>query len=212
MKLCDTEKTKMIYTQVLTSWLLSVLVALSPLDKRVEPRDREDSYTKELRLESISRDIVSVVYDDDEKPLFAGPGGLEKSAIFVATWASHESGGFAKTVDEGSRKGDHGSSWCIMQLHIGAGKTAEGWTGKDVIEDRRKCIRAGYRVMKQAWNRCPGDPSERMAAYISGNCRVARSAARFRYAHAMKLFKKNSFKAFMDDYEADLKDFTALQP
>lgn len=196
----------MIYTQVLTSWLLSILVSLSPLDKKVEPRDYEGSYTKELRLESISRDIVSVVYDEEEKPLFAGPDGREKSAIFVATWASHESGGFAKTVDDGTKKGDHGSSWCIMQLHIGKGKTVEGWTGKELIEDRRKCIRSGYRVMKQSWNTCKGDPSERMAAYISGRCDVSRTDSRFRYGHAMKIYKKNSFRSFFADYEADLAE------
>lgn len=188
----------MIYSQILIQWMMSVMLALSPLDKQSDSREYESSYEKELRLESIAWDITSVVYDDNEKPLFPGADGREKSAVFVATWAAHESGGFAKAIDEGRRKGDNGSSWCIMQLHIGAGKTAEGWTGSDVIRDRRKCIASGYRVMKNAWGMCQGDPSERMAAYISGRCDVSRDSSRTRYMHAMSLHRKYSLRKFAE--------------
>lgn len=197
----------MFNTHVLTSWLLSVLLSLSPLNKRVEPRDHEEGYAKELRLTTIAEDIVSVVYDEGEKPLFSGPEGLEKSAVFIAIWASHESGGFAKTVDDGSKRGDGGSSWCIMQLHIGKGKTPEGWTGRDLIEDRKKCIRAGYHVMKQSWNMCKGDPTEKLAAYISGRCDVSRTDSRIRYNHAMKVFKRNKLRSFVAANNDKLANF-----
>lgn len=184
----------MIEINTLVGWMLSVVLTLAPA--RALLVSKEDPRENAARLASISRDIVEVVFDESEEPLFPGPRGREKSAVLVATYASHESGYFNRGVDLGTKRGDGGASWCIMQMHIGGGKTQEGWTGKELIEDRKKCIRAGYRVMRSAWKTCKGPDEDRMAAYISGKCDVAVDQSRGRYRHAMSLLKAHSLAAY----------------
>lgn len=192
----------MIEINTLVGWMLSVVLTLSQSKHPTTPA--EDAIERLVRMESISKDIIDVVFDPAEEPLFPGPRGREKSAVFVATYASHESGRFNKNVDLGKARGDGGSSWCIMQLHIGAGKTAEGWTGKELIADRQKCVRAGYHVMRSAMKMCKGPEEHKMAAYISGRCDVARTQSQERYKHAMRLFKGNSLAAYSKGREATI--------
>jgi hypothetical protein len=84
----------------------------------------------------------------------------------------------ARNVDYGLGKwgrGDYGGSWCLMQLNLGRGRdgdsadrTAEGWSGKDLVADRAKCFRAGLRRLRQSWG-C-GAGAERLTVYASGRC------------------------------------------
>jgi hypothetical protein len=180
----------MIDLNVLTSWLLSAVVSMASQEVAYNSADVEDHAAKMLRLESISRDIVTVAFDPKEKPLFQGPRGREMTAVFIAATAAAESGGFLKSVDSGEKRGDHGRSWCIMQINIGKGKTPEGWTGSDLIKDRGKCIKTGYRVMKSSMSMCKGSVRDSLAAYLSGNCRVGIPSSRARYDRAMKAYAK----------------------
>jgi len=192
----------MIDLNVLAGWMMSILVSLSPLNmKTYNPNDAETPVEKKERLESIAHDIVDVTFDENEKPLFQGPNGRYKSAVLMATWASHESGAYRKSVDTGSNRGDRGGSWCIMQLHIGEkGKTTEGWTGKDLVTDRKKCILAGYHVMRSSINTCKNVPeSEAMAAYASGNCEIGLNISRNRYKHMTSVLLAHPFQKYLDN-------------
>lgn len=185
----------MIGMNTLVGWMFSVVLTLAP---PTSPYAKgEDPAERAVRLQSIAEDISEVVFDADEEPLFPGPSGHEKSAVFVATYAAHESGQFFKGVDDGTKRGDSGSSWCIMQMHIGRKKTLEGWTGPEIIQDRRKCVRAGYHVMKIAMKKCKGSEESRMAAYISGSCDKAVGEAKKRYRHAIQVFKTNTLDKFV---------------
>jgi len=184
----------MIETKVLVGWMLSVVLTLAPT--RLASITKEDPQERADRLASISNDIVDIVFDGEEQPLFSGPRGREKSAVLVATFASHESGFFSRGVDLGTSRGDGGSSWCIMQLHIGKGRTAEGWTGPDLIADRKKCVRSGYHIMRSAIKMCGGPEEDRMAAYISGRCDVAVAQSQDRYRHAMKLLRGHGLASY----------------
>jgi hypothetical protein len=191
----------MIDLNFLAGWMMSVLVSLSPLNmKTYQAADTETVVEKKERLESMAHDIVEVVFDDAETPLFHGTNGRLKSAVFVATWASHESGAFRKGVELGSNRGDRGTSWCIMQLHIGNKKTVEGWTGKELIEDRKKCIRAGYHAMQRSLAACHGVPErDAMAAYASGKCDAGVGLAQRRYDQSLRLYTKYSFEKYSKD-------------
>ena len=58
-----------------------------------------------------------------------------------------------------------------MQLHIGAGKTVEGWTGTDVTSDRKLCFRAGLHIARESFRMCNAFPAnEKLSAYASGQC------------------------------------------
>lgn len=191
----------MVNLNVLGNWLFAAMVSMTPKTAigSEQPEIRNE------RLQSIAQDIVSVVYDEKELPLFSGVNGKEKSAIFIATWAAYESGWFHKGVDGGSRRGDSGRSWCIMQLNIGKGKTVEGWTGPELVDDRKKCIRAGYHIMKSSMKMCRGSERDGITAYMSGNCKVGLEHTRKRYDYAMKVHKSNALQIFLKRLESEGK-------
>jgi hypothetical protein len=143
----------------IVTWLVAAMFAWTP----AKEADR-------ARYTEIANDIAAVVYDPQEQPLFSGDDARAKTALVLASIAAHESV-FRADVEDGRARGDGGTSWCFMQLHIGSGKTVEGWTGKDVTSDRRLCFRAGLHVAKESFRMCNGSPAnEMLSAYASGQC------------------------------------------
>jgi hypothetical protein len=140
-------------------WLVAAMFAWTP----AREVDR-------ARYTEIASDLATVVYDPSEAPLFPGEDGRAKTAALLASIAAHEST-FREEVENGHARGDGGGSWCFMQLHIGAGKTPEGWTGADLTSDRKTCFRAGLHNARESFRMCKGLPtSERLSAYASGQC------------------------------------------
>jgi len=144
--------------QIIT-WVVAAMFAWTP----AREVDR-------ARYTEIASDIASVVYDPAEEPLYAGPDGRARTAALLASIAAHEST-FRVDVENGHARGDGGTSWCFMQLHIGSGKTVEGWTGEDVSADRKLCFRAGLHIARESFRMCKGSPAnEMLGAYASGQC------------------------------------------
>src|ERR1700722_15641150 len=144
--------------QIIT-WLVAAMFAWTPAR---EP-DR-------ARYTEIARDLAAVVYDPAEAPLYDGSDGRAKTALLLASIAAHEST-FRKDVEDGRARGDGGTSWCFMQLHIGSGKTLEGGGGEDVTSDRQRCFRAGLHIARESFRMCKGFPvDEMLSAYASGQC------------------------------------------
>jgi hypothetical protein len=141
------------------NWLVAAMFAWTPAK---EP-DR-------ARYTEIASDLAAVVYDPAEAPLFSGPDGRAKTAALLASIAAHEST-FRADVEDGRARGDGGTSWCFMQLHIGSGKTVEGWTAQDVTSDRKLCFRAGLHIARESFRMCNGlAENELLGAYASGHC------------------------------------------
>ena len=144
--------------QIIT-WLVAAMFAWTP----AKESDR-------ARYTEIASDLAAVVYDPEEKPLYPGEDGRAKTALLLASIAAHEST-FRVDVEDGRARGDGGTSWCFMQLHIGSGKTVEGWTGPDVTSDRKRCFRAGLHIAQESFRMCAGSPpNEMLSAYASGQC------------------------------------------
>lgn len=144
--------------QIIT-WLVAAMFAWTPA-KEVD----------RARYTEIASDIVSVVYDPEEQPLFSGADGRARTALLLASIAAHEST-FRLDVEDGRARGDGGTSWCFMQLHIGSGKTVEGWTGPEVTADRKLCFRAGLHIARESFRMCIAQPlNEKLSAYASGQC------------------------------------------
>src|SRR5271170_6856954 len=142
--------------QIIT-WLVAAMFAWTP----AKEADR-------ARYTEIASDLAAVVYDPEEKPLYPGEDGRAKTALLLASIAAHEST-FRPDVEDGRARGDGGSSWCFMQVHIGAGKTLEGWSGADVTADRKLCFRAGLHIARESFRMCAGTPpNEKLGAYASG--------------------------------------------
>ena len=141
------------------SWLVAAMFAWTPAHE-----------VDRARYTEIASDLTAVVYDPAEQPLFPGADGRAKTAALLASIAAHEST-FRADVENGRARGDGGSSWCFMQLHIGSGKTVEGWTGAEVTSDRKLCFRAGLHIARESFRMCNASPAnEKLSAYASGQC------------------------------------------
>lgn len=168
-----------------TAFCKSLAIRLFPLVKELAVLDNtEDALEREMRLWNISQDISYVVEQEEAQNPWP-------TAVTIATWAASESLGFKKSVDIGDQRGDSGRSWCIMQVHVPKGITPQGWSGKELVEDRTKCIKAGIDVMKWSYKVCKSNPEKlRLAAYASGRCDWAHSLTKGRWHRAKYLENK----------------------
>lgn len=178
----------------LIAWLLTFMTAVAP-NTRVQwyAEAKETPEAGEARYRSIAADIASVVYNKDIPPLFNGQDGRARSATVIMGIMFHESA-FRRDVDYGlgaAGRGDGGRSWCLMQIKTGDGRTAtynkkynrfkqwgdktedlvDGWTGLEMVQDRKKCIEAGYRIIRASFQMCRALPvADWLSVYASGQC------------------------------------------
>jgi len=160
----------------LVAYLVSAMLTWVPLHEHAPIESRDDVLS---RYGDIARDAASVALDENETPLFDGPDARTETAVLMLSVASFESS-FSKRVDDGIRRGDHGLSYCLMQIHVGNGATREGWSGRQLIEDRKLCFRAALHILQASFTACRKLPiDDRLSAYASGHCfseaRVSRS-------------------------------------
>jgi hypothetical protein len=158
--------------EALVTYLVAAMVAWIPPRAHElgdPPEPRADAL---VRYESIARDLATVVADESESPLFGGPDARAQTALVMLSVASFESS-YAREVDFGIGRGvgDAGNSWCLMQLRVGRGTTREGWTGRELVEDRTKCFRAALHLLRGSFNACQKLPLfDRLSAYAIGRC------------------------------------------
>ena len=134
----------------LVAYLVAAMIGWVPLHAHTPSESIDDARD---RYESIARDVVSVAFDESESPVFSGPEGRTQTALLMLSVASYESG-YRKKVDDGRRLGDHWHSYCLMQVRVGTGVTREGWTGRDLVTDRRLCFRAGLHILRSSFGAC----------------------------------------------------------
>jgi hypothetical protein len=145
---------------MLEPWIFGVMVAWQP------PRDTADV----SRYQDIAHDLAAVAEDPQLAPLVTGEHARPRTALLMLAVAYFEST-FARGIDEGRIRGDHGRSWCMMQIKIGKGRTQEGWSGRDLVADRRKCFRVGHRMLRESLATCASVPEDaRLGAYVRGRC------------------------------------------
>jgi len=204
--------------QQLMNWLVAFMLAKAPLTRpHYIPEAKETVEEGQVRYESIAADIAEVL--KDEKPLFKGPDGKLRTSALILSVMFHESG-FRRDVDLGLgklSKGDNGNSVCLMQLNIGKGKTMkwnkvlnrpaypadpkedleEGWTAKEVLADRKKCIRAGLRLLRLSFGSCGPNPKDWLRIYASGNCKSGAKESASRVGLAQRWYAAN--KPSFDD-------------
>ncbi len=171
----------------MTNWLLGAMVAWSPPEAHI----KEGAQAARERYQLIARDLATVALDPAESPLFEGTTGRAQTALLMAAVASMESD-YRREVDNGKLRGDGGRSWCVLQVQV-YGKTPEQWTGQDLIDDRKRCFRAGLHVMQESFKRCKALPLDyRLAGYTSGTC-WEEPLAKGRMRRALSYWKKKPF-------------------
>jgi hypothetical protein len=155
----------------LIAYLLAAMVTWSPPSDHDYYESREETLD---RYASIAHDIAAVALDPAEAPLFGGPQGRTQTGLLVASVAFYESGGYRRDVDLGIGKksrGDSGRSWCLMQVNLGDGITVESWSGRDLVNERQKCLRVGLRRMRQSFAMCQETAFiDRLSGYTKGRC------------------------------------------
>lgn len=157
----------------LSTWIFTVLLSVAPPQKAAT-HSKEPEAEMRVRYESIARDMSEAI--KESKPLFSGSNNEQKTAALLSSIAFYESG-FRKEVDNGNLRGDHGRSWCLMQINIGKGHVNFGdeemksWTGKDLVEDRKKCFKVALEVLRRSMNMCRGLAGGGiLSGYTTGRC------------------------------------------
>lgn len=195
------------------AWMIAFMVSQAPPGRDIYIPEAKESKEEALaRYESIARDIAAVV--TEEEPLFRGPQGRLKTASVILSIMRHE-GAFRKDVDTGVGKmarGDQGRSVCLMQVNVGKGRTfpwnvvknkpalpadpagevVQGWTGAELLADRKNCIRAGYRIIRVSFGSGGGlPPTEWLRVYASGSREGGSRESRSRMGLALRYFSEH---------------------
>jgi len=171
----------------MAAWVFQVMIKISPIDKSIEHEHVKETYAQaEQRYHEIADAITEVTLDEDEPSLEWHDYDKKKTLALVIATAHRESGNFAREVDfgigiEGVR--DHGNSWCMMQINLPPGRRhinldgrkykydPNGWSGRDLVEDRKRCFKVGLHVLRAHWFQCwKNQYTHRLASYLSGSC------------------------------------------
>lgn len=203
--------TKQETSSTLESWCTTQMASWrtpAPSFSREVP---EDAAEAQSRYQDIARDAIQVAYDPEEAPLFRGEFGRAKTLALILSIADSESG-YRKDVDTGVARGDHGKSWCLMQVQLAQpvrGKTPiriglkggryeyffrksdRGFGGEDLVSNRQACFRVALHIARESFQICSRLPmADRLAIYTSGGCynQAGREASRIRVNKAMKWF------------------------
>lgn len=206
------------------NWMLGFMTKNAPPGRQTFYTEAQETKEDSLkRYTEIANALIEVVYDPNTKPLFKGSAGRARTASVILAVALFESG-FMKNVDFGIGKfgrGDNGHSWCMLQLNIGSGRTLQwntkhdrppragdkpedifrGYTGPELVSDRRLCIGEALKGLRLSFNSCPGLPlDQRLRVYGSGTCEGAADASRIRMQAAIKFWNDTQpQRIFKDD-------------
>lgn len=170
---------------IVVAWLVHLMMLWAPPEHRSKtyiPEAKETTEQATKRYIEIAQAVVDVAYNPEEAPIVTMKDESKArahSALLMLSIALMESG-LRRDVDFGIGKqgrGDGGRSWCLMQIQLGPGKVPDsdpevgGWTGKDLVADRRKCFRTAMRMIRRSFTACQANPfPHRLAAYASGSC------------------------------------------
>jgi hypothetical protein len=137
--------------------------------------------------DELARAIANRV--EAEAPLFKDDEDRHRTAALLVAIAFRESSLRAAAV--GDHVGGKPTSFCAFQVHLPWGaKTADGWTGSDLLDDPEKCVAAAMRMLRVSVRVCPSSPIAWYAAGPAG-CESPRAQriSRDRMAIAQRLLK-----------------------
>lgn len=154
------------------AWAVALMMSWAPPGRSRIQDAVETPEEGRARYEEIARAAARVAYDPALEPLVRGPRARATTTAVLLSIAYHESG-FRRDVDLGIGKLARGSGVdsCLLQVRVGRGTTAEGWTHEDLVGDREKCFRAGRVLIKRSFGACRRLPMlDWLGAYTRGRC------------------------------------------
>lgn len=178
----------------LLAWVLAACQALAP------------GRSHERLAEAIASRVES------EAPLFKEDEDKKKTASFLIAIAFRESS--LKADVTGDKVAGTPTSFCAYQIHLPFGaKTAEGWTGKELIDDPHKCVTTAMNMLRQSFRACPAYP---LAWYAEGprGCQSERAQriSRDRLSIAQRLVKEIPQPEDEDEKARQRAEHEASQP
>lgn len=120
--------------------------------------------------DALAEAIVARV--EAEAPLFRGDEDRKRTAGLLVAMAFRESSLRANAV--GDKVAGKPTSFCAFQIHLPYGhKTAEGWSGAELLDDPQKCVATAMHMVRTSMRVCPEHP---LAWYAEGpqGCTSAR--------------------------------------
>jgi hypothetical protein len=175
---------------LLATYILSLLLVLAPVrGPQVFGGYTESAGDRLARYTEIAVDMSEVIQTTPRLP-YQSPISMAQTAAQMVAIDWHESN-FKYAVDRGLGKrglGDHGHSFCLGQILIGKRKTREGWTGPELVADRKKCFRVQLRVMAGSIGSCRSmGPYAALSQYAVGHCEPDNVKSRIRVSTAHQL-------------------------
>ena len=176
-------------TKITLAAMLHLLPPEAAVKRTLWPKEARETVAERTdRYRAIATAIGDVT---SSQPLIVKGKHAHVQTIAVMLAVTYHESAWARHVDLGIgpySRGDRGNSWCLGQHNIGRGKTKEGWTGPELVADRRKCMTATLRVLRSSFSSCRRNPLElRLAAYASGSCKRGHRASRRRMHTALQL-------------------------
>jgi len=183
----------------IVAWMVALMVSVAPAGRApATPEAKETQEEMNERYEAIAKDLVAVVYDKNEQPLFKGSQGRAKTAAVLLAIARYESD-FRRDVDLGKgplARGDGGRSWCLGQINLGEpdknGQTPRrigvdqngywvwsepgqwGLSGPDLVNQRQNCFKAMLWMVRTSFAICGKIHKSQVEFYLNlyagGNC------------------------------------------
>jgi hypothetical protein len=180
--------------ELIILWILSAMNVMAPPHRHHYEVLANESYEQ---ADARYREIAEAIVDESfaGTPVFDGRHARINTSMLVATMFVMESG-LRRDVDLGigsarlrhAGLNDFGRSWCMGQIMLGYKRmvdpndpdesvdtsiktTPEGWTGPELVADRRKCVRATINALKRSMSTCWKLPvAQQLSVYAAGNC------------------------------------------
>lgn len=194
-----------------------MLVWMPPGHSQVRENIHETPEEGKTRYEEMADDAISVAFNPNEKPLFEGKYGRSKTLAVMMALSFFESG-YRMDVDTGVgtlSRGDHGNSWCLMQVNLGKERIVSskdgvivkstkdrimldsdfysyttdpsvGYGGRDLVENRRICYTVGLHMIRRSFKAGALRPVDERLRVYAGNTNEATEKSKVRIRKAQR--------------------------
>jgi hypothetical protein len=156
----------------IVAWALAFMLSWSPPGRSKIKDAIETPEEGRTRYAEIARAAANVAFDPTVAPFYRGPHARSRTLAVMLSVAHHESG-FRKDVDlgKGPLARGSGTDSCLLQIRVGKGTTAEGWTHADLIGNRDKCFRAGAALIRRSMGSCSRlGERDSLSQFANGHC------------------------------------------
>lgn len=178
------------------AWLVAAMTKWAPPEAVTYKGGRfESGEDRAARYEATAGSVSNVVYGLGYAPITRGAAARAQDAGLALSIAGYEAGQYALDVDDGTRTGDGGRSFCLMQVNFSwRSRTPQGWTGPDLVgaKNRERCFEAGLDLVRESHEECGKLAApDWLSGYTTGACQPREPHAAKRMGRFAKWLARN---------------------